>query len=201
MNTDTRDVLMAAMTEGTPIHLISVRAESRLLGQLLEITEDGLHLSVLAGEAPEPHDMVSGSFASGSKVHIFVAHVVEGPDEGLWLTLPRDTVSADRRRAPRTPVRLPVDVRLLGADPDCAPVLVDIALAGMRVKLAQPTQLALRDRLPVVLQFEEHHVELLAELRHEAGGSAGFSFPGMMRNDRPKTSAALQALVERIERG
>lgn len=201
MNENIHDTLARAVTHRSPVHLISLRTEGRILGRLAEMGEDAILVDVESGYSPHPPDLVSASFAHGPRLYTFLSHVVDGAGEGLWLSFPRGIVSADRRLTPRAPVTAPVEVSIHGVHPHSAPLLADIALTGMRVRIAAPTGLRPLQRTQVDLRLGEHHVELTAELRHETENAAGFFFPETVRRGRLSPPAALEALVERVREG
>lgn len=201
MSTDSSAPLAAAVEGRLPLHVISLRHEARFVGRLVEAGEDALLLELGPGHPFGPLDMVSVSFSHGPRTFTFLANVLDGEDDRVWLAHPREVVSADRRISPRVPVTLPVSVELLGARPGSRPQLVDLAITGMKVVVHGDAGLTVGERLPVVLEFEGKRVELVAELRHATGSALGFFFPETIRRGRLAPPAALVALVERVRRG
>ncbi len=198
---DARALLSTAATAQLPLHLISLRREVRVTGQLAEAADDALTVALPSGHGLEPMDQLSVSFSQGGYTHSFLAHVVDIDGDCAWLSVPGRVVSADQRLVPRARVTVPVEVDLLGAHPECRPVLVDLAVIGMQVTVSRPAGIALYERIPVVLAFEGHRIELVAELRREKGAALGFFFPDCVKRGRLQPPAALVALVERVKQG
>jgi hypothetical protein len=201
MATENQAALSAAIDEKLPLHLISLRHETRFTGRLLEVGEESLLIELEAGHALASLDMVSVSFSQGSRTYTFLASILDGEDDKVWLALPREIVSADRRMAPRIPVTVPIEVELLGAHPASEPMLVDIALTGMKVSTRVDPGLTVGERIPVVLSFEDNRIEIVAELRHQTGLTLGFFFPETIRRGRLAPPMELATLVDRVRRG
>ncbi len=201
MSADIQGPLAAAVEGRLAIHVVSIRHEARFAGVLTAVTDDGLLLELGPGHPFGPLDMVSASFSHGARTYTFLANVLQAEDDRVWLAPPRDIVSADRRIAPRFVVSVPVEVEVLGANPNCRPTLADIAVTGMKVQVKARSGLRVGERVSVVLTLENRRVELTAELRHETAGALGFFFPDTIRRGRLAPSAALTALVDRVRNG
>ena len=198
---DARALLSTAAVAQLPLHLISLRREVRVVGQLAEAGDDALTVALPGGHGLEAMDQISASFSQGGYTHSFLAHVVDIDGDCAWITAPSRVVSADQRLVPRAKVTVPVEVELLGIHPECRPALVDLTVIGMQVTVSRPAGLALYERIPVVLDFEAHRIELVAELRREKGSALGFFFPEAVKRGRLQPPPALAALVERLKKG
>ncbi|MSQ01582.1 MAG: hypothetical protein EXR71_06775 [Myxococcales bacterium] len=197
---DVRALLSTAAVAQIPLHVISLRREVRVVGQLAEAGEDTLTVALPSGHGLEAMDQISASFSHAGYTHSFLAHVVEVDGDCVCVTAPARVVSADQRLVPRARVTIPIEVELLGAHPESRPVLVDLAVIGMQVTVSRPAGLALHERIPVVLAFEDVRIELMAELRRENGSALGFFFPESIQRGRLQPPPALAALVERAKK-
>lgn len=197
---DDRTLLLTAAAAQAPLHLISLRRELRVVARLAGVEDDGLTVALPEGHGLDMMDLLHASFSHAGRTHSFLTHVRDVEGGGAWLSLPEQIVSADQRLAPRIPVSVAVEVELLGAHPECRPHLVDLALTGMQVRVERKLGLELGERLPAVLRFEGLQVEVVAELRREAGAALGFYFPESVRKGRLHPPPALAALVERLRK-
>jgi len=197
---DVADPLKAAVEGRLPVHLISIRHEARFAARLLEVGDDGVLVELGPGHPLGAWDMVSCSFSWGPRTYTFLAPVTESEDARVWLSRPREVVSAERRITPRHSIRLPIEVELLGAHPASRPSLVDLALTGMKVAVAAPPGIEVGERISAVLTHEGRRIELTAELRHQTGDGLGFFFPETVRKGRLAPPPALAALVEKLRR-
>ncbi len=193
-------VLRSAAGAGVPLHLIALRREARVVGTIGEVESDGLTVTLPGDHGLVLMDLLSASFSLGGRTWSFLTHVRDLEGDAAWLSAPTGMVSADQRIAPRIAVREDVEVELLGAHPEARPRLVDLAVTGMQVSVSRAIGVAVGERLPAVLRFEGREIELVAELRREAGMSLGFFFPESIRRGRLHPPAGLAALVERVRR-
>lgn len=200
MNPEARSTLAAAASAHAPLHLIALSHELRAKGHISGITEDSIAVEVGPDQPLAVLHTVSASFSLGTRTWSFLATVLDAEDGTVVLSAPQDLVWADRRLTPRVPVSAPVDVEILGAHPASNPQLVDLALAGMGVRVKRRTGLKLNERVTVALELQGHRVELTAELRRIDGNDLGFFFPDSVRRGRISPPPALVALLDLMAR-
>ena len=201
MTPDTRSTLTAARDAGAPVHLIALSQELRVKGGLVALDDDLLTVEIGPDQPLTLRQTVHGSFSLAHRTWSFLSTVLDLEGPNVYLAAPGELLWADRRITSRIPVTVPVQVELLGAHPESRPMLVDLALAGMKVSVRRATGLSLEERIPIVLEYEGRRVELVGELRRIEGNNLGFFFPDSIRRGRISPPPELGALLERLIRG